>query len=133
MDLTIGEIIAVDIKKSGLSVTHVAQKIGMSRKGLTDILKRNDMNLSQIASLSQELGRDYFEIFKLKENYNIPSSDTLTKIESIEKTNEIEKIEENQISFSIHLKGDFEKVSQEMSNFLQLVKKEAELRGFKLA
>ena len=133
MDLTIGEIIAVDIKKSGLSVTHVAQKIGMSRKGLTDILKRNDMNLSQIASLSQELGRDYFEIFKLKENYNIPSPDTLTKTESIEKTNEIEKTEENQISFSIHLKGDFEKVSQEMSNFLQLVKKEAELRGFKLA
>ncbi|WP_286709543.1 MULTISPECIES: hypothetical protein [Sphingobacterium] len=133
MDLTIGEIIAFDIKKSGLSVTHVAQKIGMSRKGLTDILKRNDMNLSQIASLSQELGRDYFEVFKLKENYIIPVSTNIAKTEAIEKANEIEKVDENQISFSIHLKGDFEKVSKEMSNFLQLVKKEAELRGFKLA
>jgi len=91
------------------------------------------MNLSQIASLSQELGRDYFEIFKMKENYNIPISDTARKTEAIEIVNENVKAEENQISFSIHLKGDFEKVSQEMSNFLQLVKKEAELRGFKLA
>lgn len=133
MELTIGEIIATDIKKSGLSVTYVAQKIGMSRKGLSDILKRNDMSLSQLASLSEAIGKDYFAIYISKSEYNVPVEYNVEPIElsNAESPNDYQELEE-QMTFSINLKGSFNTVANEMSNFLQLIKKEAEDRGLHL-
>lgn len=134
MELTIGEIIGIDIKKKGLSVTHVAQRIGMSRKGLTDILKKNDMSLSQIASLSEELGRDYLEVFKQREKYNIPET-IPNKINSLneEDISYQKETSKNEMTFTLNITGEFENIVKEIPELLALIKKEAEQRGFKLA
>lgn len=134
MELTIGEIIGIDIKKKGLSVTHVAQRIGMSRKGLTDILKKNDMSLSQIASLSEELGRDYLEVFKQREKYNIPETIPNKINSSNEEAISYQKeTSKNEMTFTLNISGEFDNIVKEIPELLALIKKEAEQRGFKLA
>lgn len=128
MKLSIGETIAADIKKNGLSVTYVAQQIGMSRKGLADVLKRNDMSLSQLLSLSEILNRDYFELYKQnvqKERGIVISTESADKIE--EKP-EIKK----EVSLSINICGEIDLLNTHFANLLALIKAEAEDRGLHL-
>ncbi|MGJ1368217.1 hypothetical protein [Sphingobacterium spiritivorum] len=127
MDLSIGEIIAADIKKMGLSVTHIAQQIGMSRKGLTDILKRDDMSLSQMGSLSKLLGKDYFSLYKEKQGLSL-NQEKLNNL--LVSSNSIVKAPE--MTFTINIAGNFDLIGVEISSLIKVIREEVENRGLYL-
>lgn len=129
MKLSIGEIIEKDIKKSGMSVTFVAQEINMSRKGLSDMLKRNDMGLSQLAALSQVMGKDYFELYKLKvrkeKGFDFPISN--------EPVVEYIKSEPKDVHFNVSISGSLEALRSAIPELLDIISAEAEARGLQLS
>ncbi|WP_353183534.1 helix-turn-helix transcriptional regulator [Parapedobacter lycopersici] len=129
MNLSIGEIVAADIKRSGLSVTYVAQQMGMSRKGLSDILKRDDMSLSQLASLSEILNKDYFDLYKSKHQ-----QETGIKLPSAvaEDKNEYVPTNEPKMSFTLNILGGFDTLKKEIPELLEVIKNETEARGLQL-
>lgn len=130
MKLSIGEIIAADIKKSGLSVTYIAQQIGMSRKGLSDVLKRNDMSLSQLASLSDIIGKDYFAIYRDKYEEENGTSLPVKATDEVEPYQQLEKPQD--ISFTLTIVGAVAQLKEEIPSFLDLIHREAESRGLHL-
>lgn len=128
MNLSIGEIIERDIKKSGMSVTFVAQQINMSRKGLSDMLKRNDMGLSQLAALSQVMGKDYFELYKLKVRKERGFDFPITN----EPVVEYVKTESKDVHFNLSITGSLDVMRTAIPELLDIISAEAEARGLQL-
>lgn len=135
MNLPLGEIILADIRKAGLSVTYVAERMGMSRKGLSDLLKRDDMSLSQLNGLSEILNKDYFELYKSrletkagkKLDYLVSEPDA----DSLWANTPQVKIS-NEISLSVKIFGDMDRLRDTLPDFLAVIQKEAEIRGLHL-
>lgn len=129
MNLSIGETVAIDIKTSGLSVTYVAQQMGMSRKGLTDLLKRDDMFLSQVASLSEILGRDYFATYKT--TYQSDKGIKLPDILREETSGYVPNVEP-EITFTLSIKGAANRITEQIPSLINIIKSETEARGLQL-
>ncbi|MFD2961305.1 MULTISPECIES: hypothetical protein [Olivibacter] len=135
MDLSIGEIIGNAIRENGLSVTYVAQQMGMSRKGITELLKRDDMTLSQIKAFSKILQKDFIQIYKDK----IIREDDLSFMgvasengEPYKTNGRKPKARISELTLQVNISGAFENVQSEFIGFLDLMKAEAEKRGLHL-
>ena len=134
MDFIIGAEIKKLVRKRGITNKAFAEKMNMEERNLYHFFKKETLDVDILLQASEILDFDFLELYiknsKFK-NYSFNRQNN-TLVQPHKSGEPVEEVK-NQISFSINLKGDFDKVSQEMSNFLQLVKKEAELRGFKLA
>lgn len=67
----IGSIIENMVRKSGMSITTFAERIGCVRKNVYDIFKRNDISIDLLAKISQVLGHNFFE--DVSKDYNLAS------------------------------------------------------------
>lgn len=133
MDFVIGTEIKKIIRERGMTNRAFADKMNMEERNLYHFFKKETIDLDVLLLASQVLDFDFLELYiknsKFKQYSKKSSHPNHT---TVAEEQEVYKKNSNQISFSIHLKGDFNKVAEEMSNFLQLVKKEAEQRGFEL-
>lgn len=134
MDFIIGAEIKKLVRKRGITNKAFAEKMNMEERNLYHFFKKETLDVDILLQASEILDFDFLELYIKNSKFKNYSSNRQNNalIQSHKSGETVEEVK-NQISFSINLKGDFDKVSQEMSNFLQLVKKEAELRGFKLA
>ncbi|CDS92744.1 conserved hypothetical protein [Sphingobacterium sp. PM2-P1-29] len=134
MDFVIGTEIKKIIRERGMTNRAFADKMNMEERNLYHFFKKETIDLDVLLQASQVLDFNFLELYiknsKFRKHSEIFNATAPISV-SEEQGSYIKK--SNQISFSIHLKGDFNKVTAEMSNFLQLVKKEAEQRGFELS
>lgn len=134
MDFIIGAEIKKLVRKRGITNKAFAEKMNMEERNLYHFFKKETLDVDILLQASEILDFDFLDLYiknsKFK-NYSLNRQNT--PLIQPKKNGEHVEDSKNQISFSINLKGDFDMVSQEMSNFLQLVKKEAEQRGFRLA
>lgn len=130
----IGEEIKKRVKKKGLKNKAFADLMNIEERNLYHFFKKEQMDVDQLLQASKVLDFDFLTLYiknsKYKEylnDFKDVASDNISEYQTdIDKNN-------NQISFSICIKGKFDTISQEMSNFLQVIKKEAEDRGLELA
>lgn len=130
----IGEEIKKRVKKKGLKNKAFADLMNIEERNLYHFFKKEQMDVDQLLQASKVLDFDFLTLYiknsKYREylnDFKDVASDNISEYQTdIDKNN-------NQISFSICIKGKFDTISQEMSNFLQVIKKEAEDRGLELA
>ncbi|MGA6117177.1 hypothetical protein [Sphingobacterium anhuiense] len=134
MDFIIGAEIKKMLRKRGLTNIAFAEKMNMEERNLYHFFKKEALDVDQLLQASQILDFDFLDLYIKNSKFKQYSKKFVDPHHiSVSEEQEVYKKSSNQISFSIHLKGDFNKVAEEMSNFLQLVKKEAEQRGFELS
>ena len=63
----IGELVRKYIISKDLSFSSVAKEIGISRQGLDAALKKEDMTVKRLLTISEVLGFDFFQYFTDKE------------------------------------------------------------------
>lgn len=133
MSFIIGEEIKKRVRRKGLKNKAFAEKMNMEERNLYHFFKREQMDVDQLLEASKILDFDFLTLYiqnsKYKEYLNKYDQEHPKISNAGEGQTDYNK---NQISFSINVKGSFDTVSKEMSNFLQSVKKEAEERGLHL-
>lgn len=133
MDFVIGEEIKKRVRKKGLKNKAFADLMNMEERNLYHFFKKEALEVDQLLQASKILDFDFLELYIENSKYKEYALELGKPVvgSPIDKTIHVDN-SENQISFSINIKGSFDTVSKEMSNFLQSVKEEAEKRGFKL-
>ena len=58
---TIGELIAIEVRKQGLTMDQFAQKICCQRANVYKIFRRNTMDIALLKQISEALNHNYFE------------------------------------------------------------------------
>lgn len=133
MDFVIGNEIKKVVNKKGLKNKTFASLMNMEERNLYHFFKREQIDIDLLLKASEVLDVDFVSLYIENSKFK----NHLKRYESAKGSELVNDLEygyekENQISFSICVKGSFEKVSSEMSNILQLVKKEVEDRGLSL-
>ena len=133
MKFVIGEKIKEKLEERGVTQKAFASAIGMTTRNLERFFERSDISINQLLKASDFLNYDFVSLYiensKFKEYVEELGKPIVQS--PVEKILKIEQ-PENQITFSLNLKGSFDAVSKEMPNFLTTIKKEAEKRGFQL-
>lgn len=133
MNFIIGAEIKKIVKKRGIKYKAFADLMNMEERNLYHFFKKENIDIDQIMEASKVLDYDFLTLYisnsRYKNYFQKLNADTPDQI-----ANEpsIQNKKENQISFSITIKGTMSKVAEEMSNFLQSVKEEADKRGFEI-
>lgn len=64
MDLTIGEKIKVIMKRRGVSMTELSDKIGQSRQNLTNKMRRDNFTEQDAKKIATALGCEFVAEFR---------------------------------------------------------------------
>ncbi len=133
MSFVIGEEIKKRVKRKGLKNKAFGDLMNIEERNLYHFFKKEQMDVDQLLLASEILDFNFLSLYiknsKFK-NYWQKSSEANLPVDALAVA-PLEKVEP-EISFSICIKGSVEKISSEMSNFLQLIKIEAENRGLTL-
>lgn len=64
MEMQLGERIDNLRREKNISIDEIAEVIGTKKRNVYDLLKRNDLLLSQLSRLCELLDCDFFELYK---------------------------------------------------------------------
>lgn len=133
MNFSIGEEIKKRVKESGLTNVAFAEKMNMAERNLYHFFNKKDMSLDQLVDASHVLGFDFIKLYlehSPKKDKLLPSMKSICGEPDGEYTRR-KKIK-HEISFSVTVSGELETIQHEFTNFLSVMKKEADSRGLAL-
>src|SRR5690554_2500059 len=127
MNFSIGEEIKKRVKEKGITNVAFAEKMNIDERNLYHFFKKKDIPLDQLVEASYILDFDFIKHYllhatnkeKLFPDYLQESTPEYIKNEKVK----------NEISFSVKIFGELEKIQHEFPSFLSAIKKEAEMRG----
>lgn len=129
----IGDEIKKMVRKRGLKNKAFADLMNMEERNLYHFFKREQMEVDLLLQAGEILDFDFLSLYIRNSKFkNYLENNSKQNSFSDRSSTKNQPQLENQISFSINVKGSIDTASLSMSNFLQSVKLEAEKFGFKL-
>lgn len=137
MKESIGSVIKESVRKSGYTQEEFAKEMGMTLRNLANLLNKEHLPIDQIIRASKILNEDfirpYTEWLYEKEPNIAKLYENEVHIPSLSKDVGCEYQRKDELSISLNIKGELEAIKDNLSDFLDVIKKEAEDRGLHLA
>ena len=127
----IGVVIKESIRKSDMTQEDFAKEMGMTLRNLANLFNKEHIPIEQLVRASKIMKQDFIKVY----------TDWLYEKEPKIRPNENEDIQpkypdqylKNEMTIFLNVKGSFDDIKNNMTDFLEIVKKEAEERGLHLA
>ena len=130
MSFSIGEEIKKKVKERGITNVAFAEKMGIEERNLYHFFKKKDISLEQLLEASHILDHDFIKLYiKNLEKKDKKYSQYVSELTPVYPS---PNAPDNQISFSVKIFGEFEKIQHAFPDFIAVMQREAETRGLHL-
>ncbi|MGJ1296529.1 hypothetical protein ACR777_20120 [Sphingobacterium spiritivorum] len=127
----IGVVIKESIRKSDMTQEDFAKEMGMTLRNLANLFNKEHIPIEQLVRASKIMKQDFIKVY----------TEWLYEKEPKIRPHENEDIQpiypdqylKNEMTIFLNVKGSFDDIKNNMTDFLEIVKKEAEERGLHLA
>lgn len=136
MKESIGEIIRESVKKSGLTQEEFAKEMGMTLRNLANLFNKTRLPIEQLVRASRILKEDFVLKYTQILYDEEPGLSQFKPEERLlgddQPVYEPPVHKQQTVSFTINIKGQFNKVAEELPGLLQAIKNETEARGLQM-
>jgi transcriptional regulator with XRE-family HTH domain len=137
MDFIIGAEIKSVLKESRMKNAEFAEAMNMEERNLYHFFKKTELTLDQLLKASQVLDYDFVSLYLNNKrglpkyrNYSLKEDQEIAP-GAHESSQDYEK--KRQISFSVNILGEIDRLQKEFPAFLEEIQRAAEARGLRLA
>lgn len=136
MKEAIGEIIRNTIRKSGFTQEEFAKEMGMTLRNLANLFNKEHIPIDQLIRASKYLKRDFISDYTkwLYENESTLKPYASQIVPDINVASDHQEIyrKKGSMTISLSVSGAMDDIKNNITDFLEVVQKEAEERGLHL-